>query len=442
MANNTAQTLDTFMLKGLSLFNLFFKAAKISIFIGILSLWSCKSTQSVTLSPDFLTIMKADVKYLSSDELEGRETGTEGERKASEYIAQRFTDIGLKGIFHEDNSFYQKFQKTIKSNPHATEANPNDPVVIGRNVGGFLDNNAEYTVIIGAHYDHLGYGGEGSLHTGPPAIHNGADDNASGVAIMLAMANFLKDKDLDYNFLFLAFSGEEKGLWGSNFFVDNSPLELEDINYMINLDMVGRLNDEKKLALYGTGTSPTWEKAFAKTSNHGFSFTKSESGVGPSDHTSFYFEDIPVLMFFTGQHADYHRPSDDYHLINFEGMADITKYLGSLVMTIDKQPKMVFTKTKDESQDAPAFKVTLGVIPDYLFDGKGMRIDGVREDRPASNAGLKKGDIVLKMGDLEIVDMQTYMKALSVFEPGQTITITIMREGDMMMEKPLTFLKK
>jgi len=426
----------------LSLLNCKNTLAKLSIFLIILSISACKTTQSVVLPDSYLANMKADVKYLSSDELEGRETGTEGERKAAAYISGRFEALGLEGIFHEENSFYQMFKKTIKSNPHATDASPDDPVIMGRNVGGFLDKNAEHTIIIGAHYDHLGYGGEGSLYVGEPAIHNGADDNASGVAIMLALADFLKDKSLNYNFLFLAFSGEEKGLWGSNFFVDNSPLELDDINYMINLDMVGRLNEERKMALYGTGTSPTWEKAFKKTAKPNLNFSKQESGVGPSDHTSFYFVDIPVLMFFTGQHEDYHRPSDDYEKVNFDGMRDISNYLSSLVLTIDKMPKMVFTKTKDESQDAPAFKVTLGVIPDYLFDGKGMRIDGVREDRPAANAGLLKGDIVVKMGDLDVVDMQSYMQALSIFEPGETITITVIREGDMVMEKPLTFLKK
>lgn len=431
-----------FILNRLSLVSYKLNFAKISFFIVLFTIYSCKTTQSVVVGDNYLARMKSDVKFLSSDELEGRETGTEGEIKAAAYIEERFIDLGLKGIFHSNNSFYQFFEKTIRSNPHGAVPEPTDPVIMGRNVGGFLDKNAKSTIIIGAHYDHLGYGGEGSLYVGEPAIHNGADDNASGVAIMLAMAEILKDKDLNYNVLFLAFSGEEKGLWGSNFFVDNSPLTLSDINYMINLDMVGRLNDEKKLALYGTGTSPAWEKAFKKVNNQGFSFTKQESGVGPSDHTSFYFEDIPVLMFFTGQHEDYHRPSDDFEKINFSGMVDITSYLANLVLAIDKMPKMLFTKTKDESQDAPDFKVTLGVIPDYLFDGKGMRIDGVREDRPAFNAGLKKGDVVVKMGDLEIVDMQSYMKALSVFEPGETITITIVREEDMMMEKPLTFLKK
>lgn len=414
----------------------YIKCTKILILLVIISLVSCKSTSVVSDSTDYMKTMKADVKYLSSDELEGRETGTEGERLASEFISKRFQTLGLEPIFEE--GYFQYFQKTIKSNPHAMEANPDDPVIIGRNVGAFKDNGSDNTIIIGAHYDHLGYGAEGSLHTGGPAIHNGADDNASGVATMMALAKYFSDKEMDNNFLFLAFSGEEKGLWGSNFFVDNSPLEVDDINFMINLDMVGRLNDKKKMAVYGTGTSPIWEDRINATASE-FSFTMSASGIGPSDHTSFYLEDIPVLMFFTGQHEDYHRPSDDYEKVNFKGMESLFKYLRSLIKDLDDEGKLVFTKTKDEREEVPDFKVTLGVIPDYLFDGQGMRIDGVKEDRPASNAGIEKGDIVVKMGELEIVDMMSYMKALGKFTPGQTVPVTIIRDGKKEMVKDVTF---
>lgn len=415
----------------------FIKSTKISFFLLFLFIVSCKTSKIAVDGELYRLNMKADVLFLASDELEGRETGTEGERKASEYIASRFREFGLESIF--DDGYFQYFEKTIKSNPHAMEANPDDPVIMGRNVGAFLDNGSDNTIIIGAHYDHLGYGGEGSLHTGPPAIHNGADDNASGVAIMLALADYFSEKEMDNNILFLAFSGEEKGLWGSNFFVDNSPLELEDINFMINLDMVGRLGEEKKMAVYGTGTSPIWNKKLESTKSQ-FSFNMSESGIGPSDHTSFYLEDIPVLMFFTGQHEDYHRPSDDVDKVNFEGMQELFEYLIVLIDDIDDEGKIKFTKTKDEQQEAPDFKVTLGVIPDYLYDGKGMRIDGVREGRPADNAGLEKGDIVVKMGDREIVDMMSYMKALGAFNPGETIKITIKKGDDgEPIEKDLTF---
>jgi len=414
----------------------FIKSTKISFFLIIILFAACKTSKLSLDTENYVKVMQADARFLSSDELEGRETGTEGERIASEFIAQRFEQLGLKPIF--DGEYFQYFKKTIKSNPHAMEPSPGDPVIIGRNVGGFKDNGSEHTIIIGAHYDHLGYGGEGSLHTGGPAIHNGADDNASGVATMMALAQYFSEKDMDNNYLFLAFSGEEKGLWGSNFFVDNSPLEVEDINFMINLDMVGRLNEEKKLAVYGTGTSPVWNDVL-KSIKSEFSFTMSESGVGPSDHTSFYLEDIPVLMFFTGQHEDYHRPSDDFEKLNFEGMESLFVYLCSLIGDADDDGKLVFTKTKDESQDAPDFKVTLGVIPDYLFDGKGMRIDGVKEDRPAFNAGIEKGDIVVKMGDLEVVDMMSYMKALGAFNPGETVKVTIQRAGGVTIEKDVTF---
>lgn len=415
----------------------FIKSTKISFFLLFLFIVSCKTSKIAVDGELYRLNMKADVLFLASDELEGRETGTEGERKASEYIESRFREFGLESIF--DDGYFQYFEKTIKSNPHAMEANPDDPVIMGRNVGAFLDNGSDNTIIIGAHYDHLGYGGEGSLHTGPPAIHNGADDNASGVAIMLALADYFSEKEMDNNILFLAFSGEEKGLWGSNFFVDNSPLELEDINFMINLDMVGRLGEEKKMAVYGTGTSPIWNKKLESTKSQ-FSFNMSESGIGPSDHTSFYLEDIPVLMFFTGQHEDYHRPSDDVDKVNFEGMQELFEYLIVLIDDIDDEGKIKFTKTKDEQQEAPDFKVTLGVIPDYLYDGKGMRIDGVREGRPANNAGLEKGDIVVKMGDREIVDMMSYMKALGAFNPGETIKITIKKGDDgEPIEKDLTF---
>lgn len=403
---------------------------KLLLFGLVFTVLSCKSTKSIPISSE-IQLLKADIEYLSSDELEGRETGTKGERLAAEYIRSRFIDLGLTGLFNGDNPYYQFFNKTIKSNPHDEEVNPNDPVIQGRNVGAYIDNGSDYTIIIGAHYDHLGYGAEGSLHIGEPEIHNGADDNSSGVAAMLALAEMFSKEKMSSNFLFLAFSGEEKGLWGSNFFVDNSPLELDDINYMINMDMIGRLNADRQLAIYGTGTSPVWNSTLHSVRSPVFKFSLKESGIGPSDHTSFYLEDIPVLHFFTGQHEDYHRPSDDHHKINYDGLSDIIKFISIIVTNVDSKGKIEFTKTKDESQEAPKFNVTLGVIPDYLYDGQGMRIDGVREGRPAANSGMVKGDIVKKMGALEIVDMMSYMKALGAFQPGQKIRVQIEREGKM-----------
>ncbi len=411
---------------------------KLTILLTVVGLLSCKSTQIVSIDSQILADVVEDVTILSSDEMEGRETGTVGEEKAAEYIVGRYKEVGLEGIMEIEESFYQFFQKRIKSNPHETEPNPNDPVIIGRNVIGYKNNNAKHTIIIGAHYDHLGYGGEGSLYVGPPAIHNGADDNASGVAAMLALAEYFNTHPINSNILFIAFSGEEKGLWGSNYFVDHSPIELVDFNFMVNMDMIGRLNEDRQLAIYGVGTTPVWNKIIHSIKKPKFKYSIQESGVGPSDHTSFYLEGIPVLHFFTGQHEDYHRPSDDVEKINFEGLGDIISYISQVITIADKKGKLTYVKTKDESTEAPDFKVTLGVIPDYLFDGKGMRIDGVREDRPASNAGIIKGDIVKEMGHLKIVDMMSYMKALSAFNPGETVKVKVEREGKSIV-KDVTF---
>jgi len=207
---------------------------------------------------------------------------------------------------------------------------------------------------------------------------------------------------------------------------------------MINMDMIGRLNAGKQLAIYGTGTTPLWKRALAVQEGDKFKKKEEKSGVGPSDHTSFYLENLPVLQFFTGQHEDYHKPTDDAHLINYGGIIEITDYILAVIDFTKNRGKLQFTKTKDESQEVPDFKVTLGVIPDYLYDGKGMRLDGVKDGRPAHKANLKKGDIVIKMGDLEILDMMSYMKALGAYEKGQTIDITIIRDSKESTRK-LTF---
>ncbi|RPD97753.1 M28 family peptidase [Aureibaculum marinum] len=380
-----------------------------------------------------------DVVFLSDDKLEGRKTGSEGEKIAAEYIAKRFKEIGLapKG----NNGYFQDFTFTPKTNPHGevkfSDTNSNNTIT-GRNILGYIDNNAKQTIIIGAHYDHLGYGGEGSLYRGEKKqIHNGADDNASGVATLLNLAEKLTKTNTGNNYLFMAFSGEEMGLLGSNYFVKNSTINLENVNYMLNMDMVGRLKEDNALAIYGVGTSPIF-KHLVTVYNDNFKLILKESGVGPSDHTSFYLNDIPVLHFFTGQHEDYHRPSDDYDKLNYKGMELISEYIYSIITDLDDNGKLPFRKTKNESEDAPRFKVTLGVVPDYMFDGKGMRIDGVSEEKPAQKAGLQKGDVVVKLGEISITDMMSYMKALSSFKSGDSTTVTVERNGKT-TEKKVTF---
>jgi len=380
--------------------------------------------------------LKIDVTYLADDKLEGREIGTKGEELAAIYIAERFEGLGLtaKGT----DGFFQSFSRKLEQDPHST-AKTDTGRIVGRNVAAYLDNGAKTTVIIGGHYDHLGYGAHGSLHTGDPAIHNGADDNASGIAVMLDLAAKLKTDAKANNYLFIAFSGEERGLWGSNFFTKEPTMKLDEVNYMINMDMVGRLNEENTLAINGTGTSPIFKETLEELGGSRFKLVLSESGVGPSDHTSFYLKDIPVLHFFTGQHEDYHKPSDDVEKVNFEGMQKISAFIFNLVSELDDDGELTFTKTKDaDKSNAPKFSVTLGVVPDYLFDGEGMRIAGVKDDRPAAKSKLQEGDIVIKMGDIDVTDMMSYMKGLAAFKKGDKTKVVVQR-GDKELTRKVQF---
>jgi hypothetical protein len=333
------------------------------------------------------------------------------------------------------NGFFQEFTVSKPSNPHEEAVIGTDGAgVTGRNVVAFLDKKADKTIVIGAHFDHLGMGGQGSLHRGDSAIHNGADDNASGTAALLALAKIFKYETLKSNILFIAFSGEENGLWGSNYFVKNPTVDLKTVNYMINMDMVGRLNPEKSLAVHGVGTSPSFPSVLDPINSDSLKLVPSESGVGPSDHTSFYLQDLPVLHFFTGQHADYHKPSDDADKINYEGLVQVIRYISRMIAGLDAEPKLAFTKTKDSS-DSPRFTVSMGVVPDYLYDGKGMRVDGVSDGKPAQAAGLQKGDIVIQLGDSTINDMMGYMRALSVFKKGDSTQVVLERAGQKIAAK-------
>ncbi len=332
--------------------------------------------------------------------------------------------------------------KALIDNPNKNvsltfELNKNEGV--GHNVIGYLNNNSKNTVVITAHYDHLGFGDEGSLYRGKRKIHNGADDNASGTAAIIEIARFLKTSDLkNNNYLFIAFSGEEKGLLGSNYYVKHPLQPLEQINYNINLDMVGRLKtDDPVLIINGVGTSTYWKDALSSSTI--LKTKTSESGVGPSDQTSFYLENIPAIHFFSGTHEDYHKPSDDEDKINYEGEVKIINYILDVVYQLNDKGKLPFVKTNDsENEDRPRFKVTLGVIPDYAFEGEGLRIDGVSEGKPAATAGLKKGDIVLQIDDEKVTNMTTYMKALGMFSKGDKATVKVKR-GDEIVAKEVVF---
>jgi aminopeptidase YwaD len=535
---------------------------KLSLILVSLFLFACSEQVKVTTGG--INQMRSDIQYLASDELEGRDTGTEGEAKAAAYIAMRFADLGLTGGAN-DGSFYQVFEFTgspilntentlmlnyeaiadslfyplnfsgsnsmkgkavnvgfgilapdlgyddykdleVKGNPVIIDVSSPDgihphseylafhdlrdraekaqelgatavifytqdktaqapsktltenvipltiPVVYaslfvsdhtevtlnmvidrpklqGKNVLAFLDKGKERNIVIGAHYDHLGFGGSGSLHRGEKAIHNGADDNASGVAAMLQLALDLQEMPLEHNVLFIGFSGEERGLLGSNHWVKNPTMALDKIEYMMNMDMVGRLDTSKhKLSVNGVGTSPSWS-FIDKLDVGGLSAVTTEAGTGPSDHMSFYLSDLPVLHFFSGSHEDYHKPSDDEGLINYEGIVSIVNYMEAIVKEVDDDGVFTFTKTKEEKKEAANFKVTLGIIPDYLFEEKGMRVDGVTEGRPGDKAGMLKGDIIIGMGERSVNDIYAYMEALGSHNTGDQTDVKVLRDA-------------
>lgn len=288
-------------------------------------------------------------------------------------------------------------------------------------------------IVIGAHFDHLGDGGEGSLHSGHDrAIHYGADDNASGTAGLLVLAEEMaRRRDNRRTIMFAGFNAEEEGLIGSQALLRT--VQLPDglkMVAMINLDMIGRL-DSLKLQVHGTGTSPGFEPMLDSL-NPGLVLRYSKAGVGPSDHASFYAKGVPVLAFFTGVHMDYHKPTDTPEKVNYDGQAAIVGLVRDVVGTIDRADTApAFTKA-----DAPAgmrsraaFKVYIGTLPDYSYDGKGMRITGTSGGSPAEAAGLREGDVIVRIGDFPIANIYDYMDALARLSVGQAVQPTLVRAG-------------
>ena len=286
-------------------------------------------------------------------------------------------------------------------------------------------------VIFSAHYDHLGYGEDrNSLYAGTsPMIHNGADDNASGTAALIELCKQLKASgNKKNNYLFIAFSGEELGLFGSKYFTEHPLINLSNVNYMINMDMVGRLNDSTRgLTIGGFGTSPAWNQLI-DTEHRYFKIKLDSSGTGPSDHTSFYRKDIPVLFFFTGTHSDYHKPSDDADKINYAGQLQLMKYIFNLISKADSREKLAFTKTREAATTAKnSFKVSLGIMPDYTYSGTGVHVDGVSAGKAAEKAGIKTGDVIVQLGEHKVSDVQAYMSALGKFNKGEATKVKLIR---------------
>lgn len=343
------------------------------------------------------------------------------------------------------------------------------------NVVGILPGSdpklKDEAIVIGAHYDHLGRGGEGSLASREGEIHHGADDNASGVAGLVELARMLSSQSPKprRTIVFIAFSGEEEGLIGSSYYVNHPAIPLANTVAMINMDMIGRLK-EKNLIVGGVGTAQEWRSmidadnavqgvevsvnrtvasasltlnlpvvvgtngrpAVTVDATKRFALTLNEDGYGPSDHSSFYAKQVPVLFFWTGTHEDYHKPSDTADKINYGGEARIISFVANVVRDIDKSDKRpTYAVAKSESTGrSTGFRVYLGTIPNYADSNDGLKLDGVRDDSPAAKAELKAGDKIVKMAGHEVRNVYDYTYALGEMKAGQEYEVEIVRGSE------------
>lgn len=385
----------------------------------------------------------AHVRYLADDLLEGRAVATRGERCAGDYIAAGFRALGLEPA-GDDGTYFQSWTVN-SSDPHAGAVHGE-----ARNVVAVLrgtDRAREQALVIGAHYDHLGFGGPGSLSPDAAGtVHNGADDNASGTAVLLEAARALASgPPLAQDILFIAFTGEERGLWGSAHYVRSPLLPLDGTVAMLNLDMVGRVQDDL-LTVFGTGTAEEWtdilERASARTANP-LDLRLNSDGFGASDHTSFYARGIPVLHFFSNTHPEYHRVEDDWELVNAAGMDRVTELVTAVVREVVPASGLAALTpvegagnphgvgaSGDENSMRSGFRVRLGTIPDYSRESGGMAITAVRPGSPAADAGMQGGDIIVRFGPHDVDDVYEYMAALNQYDPGDEVEIVVLRDGE------------
>jgi len=377
------------------------------------------------------------IAVLAHDSLEGRGAGEAGESRAAAWIAERLRATGLEA---PEEGYVQLFPFPARAlrDPHAPASPHGDPggeTLESANVIGMVRGTdpelRDEAVVIGAHYDHLGRGGRGSLAPGERAIHNGADDNASGVAGLLEIAGRFADDPPARSLVFVAFGAEELGTLGSQWYVHHPVWPLDRTVAMVNLDMIGRLRE--RLTVQGTGTSPAWPPLLDALEEDPDAppIERIPDGFGPSDHASFYGADIPVLAFFTGAHEAYHRPDDDTDTIHAPGTVAVTKLAADAVAEVACGDLPVpWAEAPRSQRRAARFDVGLGVIPDYGFAGRGLRLSAVRPDGPGAAAGLEAGDVIVRLAGRDVADIYVYTGVLSDLEAGEAVEAIVERDGE------------
>ena len=391
-----------------------------------------------TLTPGAHRALDA-LRYLAADAREGRGVGTRGLEESGTFLATAFRQIGLTP--GGTDGYFQPF--TIAPDaPAAIHSNVGGKSI--RNVIGVLPGRSAArrgeTVVIGAHYDHLGLGGFGALDdpdsTGQ--VHNGADDNASGTAALLEVARQLARRPLDRTIVFIAFSGEEEGDLGSEYYVKHPTLPVDSIYAMLNMDMVGRLRNAR-LSATGAATAQEFPALLDSLNRAGgrprFDLQASGDGWGPSDHASFYAAKHPVLFFFTGLHSDYHRTTDDVDKIDVNGLERVAEFVADVATALANRPgalTFVAAPPPQMSSSGSGYGAYLGTIPDMSESPGGVRITGTRAGSPAERAGLAAGDVITVIGTKTIANLYDMTDALRAHQPGDTVLIVVKRDTTLL----------
>jgi hypothetical protein len=366
--------------------------------------------------------LQGDVQTLSSESFEGRGVGTAGLERALDYLETRFQEVGLRpfGV----DGYRQSFSLP-------------DGTTLVNLIGVLGDSNGDQHAIVGAHYDHLGLGEPGDANHGK--LHPGADDNASGVAVLLECARRLAEEgELTHPVVFIAFSGEENGLLGSAHYVEHPLMPLGGCAGMINLDTVGRLFDGP-LTVFGANTARELSHVLRGV-NYGFGFELEmpEKDLGASDQASFTRRGVPAVQVFTGPHADYHRPGDTADKIDYEGLERVAGFTTELAIYLtDRDEPMEFVPPGADKAAAAAppsggsgRRVSFGSIPDFNYTGEGVRVSGVIPGSPAEKAGLKEGDLLVEFAEVAIEDLRSFSNILKGLTPGEEVGVVFVRNGE------------